>query len=80
MSRSRKEVACGIWIACKSQEQGKRMSNRRFSRKERQCLDSTSFDKLPHSTKELTDEWNLGGDGKNTEFVLRINKTRVIYD
>lgn len=49
------------------------MSNRKFLRKDRQCLEKSSFDKLPHSPKELTNEWNLGGDGKRTDFVLPIN-------
>jgi hypothetical protein len=68
MGRNWKKVVCSTYVGCKSQKRGKRMSNRKFRRKERQCLDNSSFEKLPHSPKELTDEWELGGDGKRKSF------------
>lgn len=75
MSRSRKKVVSSTWVGCKSQKRGKQMSNRRFRRKERQCLCNSSYEELPHSPNELTDVFNLGGDGKKTEFVLRVDQS-----
>lgn len=69
MSRSRKQVICSTWVGCKSQKRGKRMSNRRFRRKEHQCMICHSFDRLPMQSKELMYTWDLGGDGKVKTFV-----------
>ena len=68
MSRSRNKVASSTWIGCKSPKRGKQMSNRRFRHKERQSLGNSSFDELPHFPAELTDQWELGGDGKRVIF------------
>lgn len=68
MSRSRKKIASSTWVGCKSQKWGKQMSNRRFRHRERQCLGKSFFDELPQSPEELTDGWELGGDGKMVIF------------
>lgn len=70
MSRSRKKVICITWVGCKYQKRGKRKSNRRFRRKEHQCMTSQSFDNLPVRPIELMDTWDLGGDGKVKTFVF----------
>ena len=63
MGKSFKRTAAGTWITC-SQKRGKTKSHRRFRRRERTMIQSARYDRLPRLQRELTNQWNLGGDGK----------------
>lgn len=63
MSKSRKKFPAGTYC-CKSQERGKQFSNRRFRRRAKVAVNKGDFDRLPYKTMELTNQWDLGGDGK----------------
>ena len=63
MSRSRKKTPVTTLAACKSQKAGKTMANKLFRRISRILLRSGA-EELPLKSKELTDPWDLGGDGK----------------
>lgn len=65
MSRSRKKNPGSTNVCCKSQKAGKKMSSRRFRRAVRELLQRHGEEAvLPMTGKALTDEWDLGGDGK----------------
>lgn len=79
MSRSKKRTPAGTWCHCKSQKKGKKVSHRRFRRKARIVLLSNDETMLPIRQIEITDSWNLGGDGKtyygyhpNEDWFMRI--------
>ena len=36
----------------------------RFCHRERMLIQSENFDSLPHRQYEITNQWDLGGDGK----------------
>lgn len=63
MGKSKKKTCAGTWVAC-SQKKGKIRSHRRFRRRERTMIQSARFDRLPYSQRELTNQYDLGGDGK----------------
>ena len=78
MGKSRKKTCAGTWVAC-SQKKGKARSHRRFRRLERTMIQSTRYDHLPHLQRELTNQYDLGGDGKAYWYVdgeLRVQLTR----
>ena len=63
MGKSRKRVPVSTCCCCKSQKRGKQFSHRRFRRCERMVIKSgETF--LPIKQYELTNQWDLGGDGK----------------
>ena len=63
MGKSRKKVPVSTCCCCKSQKRGKQFSHRRFRRCERMVIKSgETF--LPIKQYELTNQWDLGGDGK----------------
>ena len=64
MSKSRKKTPAGTWCFCKSQKKGKQFSHRRFRRYERMVLLSGKEILLPIRQNELTNQYDLGGDGK----------------
>ena len=65
MSRSRKHNPGGTIACCKSQKQGKRSSSRKLRRLVRTLLNTRGEDAvLPRKGRELTNQWDLGGDGK----------------
>ena len=63
MSRSRKKNPGHTWCG-RSQKKGKRFSNRRFRCNERRLIRMEEFLSLPLRTRELTGQYDLGGDGK----------------
>ena len=63
MGKSRKKTCAGTWVAC-SQKKGKTMGHRRFRRREQTAIQNARYDRLPHSQRELTNQYDLGGDGK----------------
>ena len=63
MGKSRKKIPAGTCY-CKSQKKGKQFSHRRFRRRARMFLLSGTESKLPLLQRELTNPWDLGGDGK----------------
>lgn len=64
MGKSRKRTPVCCWVCCKSQKRGKQFSNRRFRRCEHQRLSKYDIDSLPLRQRDLTEPWDLGGDGK----------------
>ena len=79
MSKSRKKTPAGTWCFCKSQKKGKQFSHRRFRRREKMVLLSGKEMMLPLRQFELTNQYDLGGDGKsyygyhpNEEWFLRV--------
>ena len=64
MSRSRKKVAAGTCVCCKSQKRGKQNAPRRFRRLSAAYMASGYYERLPYRSCELTNPWDLGGDGK----------------
>ena len=63
MGKSRKRMPVGTCIGC-SQKRGKQMSHGRFRRRERILIRREFFDHLPYRQYEITNQWDLGGDGK----------------
>ena len=85
MSRSRKKNPGHTWCG-RSQKKGKRFSNRRFRRSEHLSLSMGDFLSLPLRTRELTSQYDLGGDGKGffcphrkTRFMLLIENVEQVY-
>ncbi|MBR4047768.1 MAG: hypothetical protein IKK07_04860 [Bacteroides sp.] len=64
MSRSRKRTPVCCWVCCKSQKCGKQICNRKFRRREHQCISAGDYEELPLYTIEVMSPWDLGGDGK----------------
>ena len=64
MSRSRKKFPAGPCCCCKSQKRGKKVSHRKFRRLEHVLMHNQHFEKLPILQWEITNQWDLGGDGK----------------
>lgn len=64
MGKSKKKTPAGTWCCCKSQKKGKQFSHRRFRRCERMVLLSGKEVLLPLRQMELTNQYDLGGDGK----------------
>ena len=64
MSRSKKKTPASTCCCCKSQKRGKRFCNRKFRRRERMMMGKGQYDRLPNKPIEVTDPWDLGGDGK----------------
>ncbi len=64
MGKSKKKIPAGTWCCCKSQKKGKQFSHRRFRRCERMVLLSGKEVLLPFRQMELTNQYDLGGDGK----------------
>ena len=63
MGKSRKKTCAGTWVA-RSQKRGKTKSHRRFRRQERTMIQSARYERVPFLQRELTDQYDLGGDGK----------------
>ena len=63
MGKSRKKTCAGTWVAC-SQKRGKTKSHRRFRRRERTMIQNAMYDRVPLLQRELTNQYDLGGDGK----------------
>ena len=64
MSRSKKKSPASTCCCCKSQKRGKQFCNRKFRRRERMMIGKGQYDRLPNKPIEVTDPWDLGGDGK----------------
>ncbi|MBQ6065023.1 MAG: hypothetical protein IJK87_15575 [Prevotella sp.] len=63
MSKSRKKTPIGTYY-CPSQKRGKQFCNRKFRHRERILLCKDRPLDLPLRTREVTNPWDLGGDGK----------------
>lgn len=63
MSRSRKKTPIRTILQKMSQHRGKKAASRRFRRIARVRLHS-GFEVLPQKSIEITDTYDLGGDGK----------------
>jgi hypothetical protein len=64
MSRSRKKTPVSTFCCCKSQKRGKQFCHRKFRRKERMMIRTSNYDRLPSLLIQVTNQWDLGGDGK----------------
>ncbi len=64
MSRSKKKIPISTICCCKSQKKGKRVCSRLFRHKSRILLNKGKDHLLPIKHIEVTDPWDLGGDGK----------------
>ena len=63
MGKSKKKFPCGPCIG-HSQKCGKQLSHRRFRRREHILIQNGKYDNMPFRQYEITNKWNLGGDGK----------------
>lgn len=64
MSRShRKTPICGN--AGNSDKLSKRYANRAFRRREKQCIQTENWDKLPYVMDDVYNVWNMCKDGKS---------------
>lgn len=78
MGQSFKKTCAGTWLA-RSQKRGKTKSHRRFRRRERTMIQNARYDSLPLLQRELTNQYDLGGDGKaywHVDGELRVILTR----
>ena len=64
MSKSKKKTPVGTICCCKSQKRGKQLCHRKFRRKERTMIQKGDFARLPFRMFEVTEQWDLGGEGK----------------
>ena len=85
MSRSIKKNPGHTWCG-RSQKKGKRFCNRRFRRNEHLAVSTGNFISLPLRTRELTNQCDLGGDGKGffcphrkNRFTLHIEDVELVY-
>ena len=65
MSRSKKRTPVTCYACCKSQKRGKQFCNRKFRRREHQLISVGDYERLPRLIIEVTETWDLGGDGKH---------------
>ena len=65
MGKSRKRTPICTNCICKTQKRGKQFSHRRFRRMECVLLHIEKYSQLPCKQHELTESWDLGGDGKS---------------
>lgn len=78
MSRSVKKNPVTTFVVCKSQKAGKVECNRRFRRIAKAWLKCGRT--LPVRTREVMDQYDLGGDGKarwfsySDEFIKKIKR------
>lgn len=63
MSRSFRKIPVSTIACCKSQKAGKVAANRRFRRIVRQLI-KCGRETLPVKNRDITNPYNLGGDGK----------------
>lgn len=63
MGKSKKKNPAGPYVG-HSQKRGKKNSHGRFRRYEHMILQIENFDRLPFYQHEITNQWDLGGDGK----------------
>ena len=63
MGKSKKKTPAGTWTG-HSQKRGKKYSHSRFRRCEHMLISSGHFGCLPYRQYEITEQWDLGGDGK----------------
>ena len=63
MGKSKKRTPAGTCLG-RSQKRGKQKSHGRFRRREHMLILSGRFDRLPYRQYEITNQWDLGGDGK----------------
>jgi hypothetical protein len=63
MGKSKKRLPGGPYVG-HSQKRGKQNSHRRFRRREHILIQSGFYDFMPYCQYEITNQWDLGGDGK----------------
>ena len=85
MSRSKKKTPASTCCCCMSQKRGKQFCNRKFRRRERMMISKDQYDRLPNKPIEVTDPWDLGGDGKtfwgfnpNEEWFIHLMRKWII--
>lgn len=79
MSRTRKKNPGHTWCG-NSQKRGKQTSNKKFRRREHIQIRKGNFLSLPLRTKELTNPYDLGGDGKGYFFPFRKGRWMLRID
>ena len=62
MSRSHRHSSCAK-ICGSSDKESKRETNRRFRSIERMLMHMLEYDRLPMSTREISDNWLFASDG-----------------
>ena len=65
MGKSKKRTPAGTCCCCKSQNRGKQFCSRRFRRMEKVLISTGKYEFLTLFPRELTNQWDLGGDGKS---------------
>ena len=63
MGKSKKKFPAGLYIGL-SQKSGKQISHRRFRRREHSLIQVGYYEWLSFCQYEITNRWDLGGDGK----------------
>lgn len=63
MGKSKKKFPAGLYIGL-SQKSGKQISHRRFRRRVHSQIQAGNYERLPYRQYEITNQWDLGGDGK----------------
>ncbi len=63
MSRSHKKHPAGKSCFI-SEKKAKQQYHKRFRRREHVCLHCQCFERLPYSSREVSDTWVMPGDGK----------------
>ena len=64
MSKSKKKTPVGTICCCKSQKLGKQLCHRKFRRQEHILIKMGDYSRLPLKMIQVTEQWDLGGDGK----------------
>lgn len=86
MARSHKKTPiCGN--AGGSEKWDKRINNRMFRRREKVCIATEQWDRLPINMNEIRSTWSMNKDGKNwfgwmkyTNFIYRSRRGFFDYD
>ena len=65
MARSYRKTPIG-GLTCKTSEKwDKRKNNRMFRRREKVCIVTENWDRLPYNMNEVRSTWNMAKDGKS---------------
>ena len=64
MGKSKKRTPVSTCCCCKSQKRGKQFCHRKFRRRERMMVNKGDEANIPFKMIQVTNPWDLGGDGK----------------
>jgi len=65
MARSYRKTPIDGWTCKTSEKWDKRKNNRMFRRREKVCIVTENWDRLPYNMNEVRNTWDMAKDGKS---------------